>query len=269
MRSLSRVIKAQYLMLRDNPERVGENVKCTDEIFRQAKHKTVPSLPAREVEDIKAEANKILEETEAMVLEIMEKARAEASSIVAEARDEAERLKEEAAREADALKAKAENEGYEDGLRRAYKELEDRLNHARRQAQSIIEEAEAKRSEIINTAKNDIVELAFAIASKIVEKEILVDREVILRIVEKSLELAGPAEQIRLTVNPEDLAMVEENLKYLTMPEQRIDQVLVEDDPRIARGGCLVETDGGLVDARVETRFENIKSVLEDVAVHA
>ena len=67
-------------------------------------------------------------------------------------------------------------------------------------------------------------------------------------------------QQARLRVHPDDLALVKQDLKN-NPPENLKAEILVMDDPTIARGSCVVETASGLVDASFTTQLEILKKL--------
>ena len=59
-----------------------------------------------------------------------------------------------------------------------------------------------------------------------------------------------------MLVNPDDLEIVREAMEELRASLGGIEHCVVESERRVARGGCIVRTPVGDVDARVETKLE-------------
>jgi flagellar assembly protein FliH len=67
---------------------------------------------------------------------------------------------------------------------------------------------------------------------------------------------------VTLKVNPKDLDLVREHRKEWVEAVEGMGTLTVEADPAIARGGCVLETDAGDVDARVEERLAMLNTAL-------
>jgi flagellar assembly protein FliH len=63
-------------------------------------------------------------------------------------------------------------------------------------------------------------------------------------------------------VNPDDLEIVRGAMDELQAGLGGIEHCVVESERRVARGGCIVRTPVGDVDARVETKLERAGEVV-------
>ena len=60
----------------------------------------------------------------------------------------------------------------------------------------------------------------------------------------------------------DDLETVRAFREDLTALVDGIGQLEIVEDRRVSPGGCVVETTGGTIDARIETQFTEIESLL-------
>ena len=76
--------------------------------------------------------------------------------------------------------------------------------------------------------------------------------------------LRGIVERERITVlvNPDDMEIVSEAIEGVKASLGGIEHCVVEAERRVARGGCIVRTPVGDVDARVETKLERAAEVI-------
>ena len=125
---------------------------------------------------------------------------------------------------------------------------------------------------IQNTAKRDAVSVAIAAANRIIEHEIHHRPEISSHIFHKALDMANGHERIKIKINPGDedhLAhIIEDNYSETTFAGG----TEVVRDRSIQRGGCLIETDFGVIDARIEQQlaciFNNFHSI-DSIRKHA
>lgn len=104
-------------------------------------------------------------------------------------------------------------------------------------------------------------ELALAVAEKIVAAKIEIDASVLESVLCDALRRARDRRNLTLTVNPTDLDAARELLPSLRAAFGA-DEITLVDDRRIARGGCLLDTPAGEIDATVASKFERIREAI-------
>lgn len=162
--------------------------------------------------------------------------RLEAALIMDEARHEAERLR-----------TQAQNEGRERGLAAVSELLITARAHAAR---------------VRNNAQDDLRVLAVRIAEKILGRELTQSPEVITDIVIEALSHAGSPKEVLIRVHPDDLKALERGRPRLVERCARAQAVQLRPDPQVGRGGCIIETELGTVDARLPVQLAAIERAL-------
>lgn len=164
-----------------------------------------------------------------------------------------------------AAEEKPPEPSYEDGLRdgRAIGLEQARRESAaalRAQLQNIAEQGDqllgaltAQLAGIQESAAHEITMLAIEIARSAVGAALRINPELIVTAVTEALALITD-ENARPTirVNPADASLLNEHLSPLLIA--RGAQLMP--DPRVARGGCLIETSKASVDATLQTRWQ-------------
>jgi flagellar assembly protein FliH len=170
-------------------------------------------------------------------------AQVEAQKIIAQAEQQATVI-ENAANERAVSRAKAELE-----IEHAdkYGDLRDRLSET-------IAKVGALDSEINGDLEGEVVSLALQVAKKIVAREVTIDRDIALTLVKVSLAKLHNRVVAEVHLNPEDFAYIRERLDQI---DYRGKIELVE-DRSISLGGCLIHTETGDIDARIESQFDEI-----------
>jgi flagellar assembly protein FliH len=106
-----------------------------------------------------------------------------------------------------------------------------------------------------NDIENMLMDAICTLAQSVVERELLTDSSHILELVKSAVEaLPVGSKNIRITLNPDDLAVVEAYAE-----EQQLGWTFIG-DTQLQPGGCRVETPESRVDFSVSTR---LKAVLE------
>jgi flagellar biosynthesis/type III secretory pathway protein FliH len=174
-------------------------------------------------------------------------AKLEAERMIAESRGAAERALALAEQDAERLRATATAEGRERGLA-AVTEL---LAGAR---------AVAARSRA--GAESELRALAVHIAERILGRELKLSPDALTDIIGEALRHAGDPRELVLRVHPDDLAAVERGKPRLVERCRSAHAVVLRADESVGRGGCIIETELGVVDARLSTQLEAIERAL-------
>lgn len=176
--------------------------------------------------------------------EITRKARKEANGLIAEAQVRAAEI-ERAARERGRAEAQAQAQVE---LERAVEELRARLTAS-------LGELAGLRRQLAARAERDLVQLALAIAKKIVQREVKVDHEVALTLTRVALGRLHNRAGATVRLHPDDYAYVLAHRERLNS-EAAIELV---EDAAVGPGGCIVQSEMGEIDARIEQQFAEIE----------
>ena len=115
--------------------------------------------------------------------------------------------------------------------------------------------------QVTRDAEDALIEIAFTVAQKIVA-ETPISRELIEANIRAALAQGEAATEFFIHLHPEDLALLQRHTSDLLAPASRPEQMHFLPVPEIARGGCLVRTQFGVIDARRETRLEHVRQTL-------
>jgi type III secretion system HrpE/YscL family protein len=174
-------------------------------------------------------------------------AQREAGRLMAEARCEAERVLATAHAEAEALRTAATVDGREAGLATVTELLVG--------ARTLAAQTRAR-------AAADLRTLAVRIAERILARTIALSPDAVADVASQALALAGEPRQVRVRCNPADLATLKAAGGRLGAVVSGAEVVAFDPDAAVSRGGCVVETELGAVDARLEVQLEAIERAL-------
>jgi flagellar assembly protein FliH len=160
----------------------------------------------------------------------------------------------EAAHEAELDAARAA--GYEEGLAAGRAEV-SAAAHALARAAAQLDEASA---EAAATAEPVAVELALRIAEKVLGGELEARPELVLDVVRGALRRLTEPLPATVMVNPEDAELVRDSIDEWSI--EHGGDLTVREDRRIDRGGCVVRTAAGEIDAQIDAQLERAAKVL-------
>jgi flagellar assembly protein FliH len=115
-------------------------------------------------------------------------------------------------------------------------------------------------AEAVRSCEWELVQLALAVAGKIVEREVRADPTAVAAIVQSALSRIEHAERVTVRMNPADLERLNGvRAKMLEGLAGGGSGLRFEADDAIRQGGCLIESDRGDVDARIEQRIRVVE----------
>lgn len=156
------------------------------------------------------------------------------------------------------LEREAFAKGYEQGERAGAEAGAKRAEAMlRRLAETIQELAEVRRS-MINQTERQMVQLALAIARRVVRREVALDSGLILTMARVALDRLGDSTAVTIRLNPDDFEATCRQREALLAGSH----VTVAPDGAVSRGGCLVQSDFGYVDASVDAQFRELARAL-------
>jgi flagellar biosynthesis/type III secretory pathway protein FliH len=171
-----------------------------------------------------------------------------AAAIVADARLEAE-----------AVKSEALADGRRLGAEEAKKHVFPALTGLAQAVQSLI----VFEERMVTRFTPEIVRLSLDIAEKIIGRAVQADPQIVASVLERAKKQIAEARLIRVRLNPADHCILAELRPELVRTEEsggRKIEVAPSDD--VARGGCRIETEIGVVDATIPTQIEEIQRQL-------
>jgi flagellar assembly protein FliH len=148
-------------------------------------------------------------------------------------------------------------EGQTTGAQQSAAKIEPALA---RLAESLRELASLRRKYLLE-AEADAVKLAVAVARKILHRELSVDPESLLGVVKAAFERVDARDIHRIRLNPEDQPIVQAHLAAAGVPPQ----IELIADASLERGGVVIETSRGCLDASVASQLKEIERGLVDM----
>jgi flagellar assembly protein FliH len=172
-----------------------------------------------------------------------------AAEIVAQAEARAAEI-EQAAREA----------GIEIGRREGLEVAAAEAAQLRTLLQSTVDALEAAQADFVGAAELHAVELAVALAEKIVCGALEVDPQRVCDVVSGTLRRIAERDRIVLELNPDDVEIVR---AWVEGEGQTWGRIEIHAERRVARGGCVARTTEGEIDARAAEQLAAAAEVLK------
>lgn len=167
--------------------------------------------------------------------------------------------KEDKAPSIDDIKEAAFQKGFLEGKRVGFESGSKRADSVIDSLNQILEQLENIRQEIYQEIEKEVAQLALSIARKIVCHEVKTTQETITCVAREALSRVNNPARITIKLNPDDLQFIKDTRSQFSRFLRNVDNIRFEAEASIQNGGCLVETDRGDIDARIEKQFQAIE----------
>ena len=230
-------------MLAESQAKADEIVKkAEDTAFAEIKRQTDSAAV------IKADAEK-----EARA--IIEKAQAEAAEIVNEANNQRARIE-------DGARQDGFDKGYKEGYDKGVGEVERLVERMHK----ILESVMLRREEILQETESQIVELVILMARKVVKILSENQKNVVMANTMAALKKVKTRGTVTLRVNLEDVKLSSEHANEFIQHVEKVEGINVLEDSSVEKGGCIVETDFGSIDARISSQLTELENKILEVS---
>jgi flagellar assembly protein FliH len=164
-----------------------------------------------------------------------------------------------------ALGAEAERRGFDEGLARGLAEARAQAANALEAVATAERTLAEMRDQYLARAEAAAVDLAFQIAEKVIGGTVAADSEAVLGVVSGALLRTTDRDHLVVEVNPEDFELVRDAASELAARLGGINRMEVISERRVPPGGCIVRTEEGEIDARIEAQIGRVRQLLDEV----
>ena len=171
-----------------------------------------------------------------------------AADLLKKTKKEATEYKIAVEKECEDLKEKAKKEGYADG----FEQLNELILKLDKKLKTVEEELNKK-----------IIPVALKAAKKILAEELKLQPDRIVNIVTQALKPVIQHQYIKICVNKADKEILEKNKPKIKKMLQQVKNLVIEERDDIEPGGCIIETEGGIINAQLENQWRALEAAFK------
>lgn len=229
---------------------LDEAQKSADEIVKNAEDAAFAEVKRQtdQAQIIKADAEKAAQD-------IITKAQAEAQDIITKAHSDEEEIRSSAYRK-----------GYDEGRESGYNDGQTEQERLVGRIHRIIESVMNRREEILKETEQQIVDLVILMTRKIVKIISENQKGVVLSNVLAALKKVKARSSVIIHVNLEDVKLTSEHTNEFIKRVEAVQDITVIEDSAVDKGGCIVETDFGAVDARIASQLGELENKILEIS---
>jgi flagellar biosynthesis/type III secretory pathway protein FliH len=158
--------------------------------------------------------------------------------------------------------AEGERRGYQAGEQAGFETACQRVEPLIQSLHENLSQLSRLRQELHQQIEHEVVELALSIVGKIICHEAAIGRETVLCVVQEALKHVTDDGRITVKMSPSDLQFMQDAKHGLSGRLSSLQHVDFESDESISSGGCVIETESGKINARLEHQLRAIEESL-------
>jgi len=164
------------------------------------------------------------------------------------------------------LKSNARKQGYdtgfEDGFNKGKEAAKEEFNPVLKTTQHLVEELSEFRKEMYDKVEREMIQMVIALTKKVIHFEFSTREDAVQDMIRLGVQSILDRESMVIKIHPTDKEYAESFLPELQHMYSEIKNITFVANPGIERGGCVIETNFGVIDARIEKLEEQIDRIL-------
>lgn len=229
------------------------------------------------LDEAHAQADKIIEDAKDAAFAEVKRQSDEAQTIKANAENEAQKIVSDAKVQADDIAAKAQierddlkrsayDEGFKSGQEAGFESGKAEVNRLIERSHKILETVLNRREEILTETEDQVVQLVLLISKKVVKIMSENQKQVVMANVLSALKKVKTRGNVTIRVNLEDVKLLTDHIKDFTAQVENVSGITLVEDSSVDKGGCIVETDFGAIDARISSQLSELESKILELS---
>lgn len=151
------------------------------------------------------------------------------------------------------------DEAFASGVDMGRKEAEEDFENGINTLLSICNELDKLRETILKNSIPEMKELVLDISEKIIRHSVTEQEETITATIRSAIKLAVKSDEIQVQINPDDLKCIELKKREIIDSISGLENIVLQSDATIERGGCKLESSSCTVDATLSNQIKVIR----------
>ncbi|MNJ93213.1 flagellar assembly protein H [compost metagenome] len=154
--------------------------------------------------------------------------------------------------------------GLEEGRKEAFDKVSAEIAERMNALDQLLNSIKDLKKDMTNFNESHLIQVAFQMAARLAKTELETNNPAMVDILRDAVGLAQDEEDITVRVAQNQFEFLEELKKETGREFEFIKRIKFEPSPDVTEGGCIVETNYGEVDARIEQRIQQLWTVLSE-----
>lgn len=156
----------------------------------------------------------------------------------------------------------AHEKGRLQGMREGREQHKMDVSQQLQAVETLLGELAALKANILENAEEQMLNLVFDVAGKVIHMEVSINRDVVLSVLKAGIKNIVDRENMKIRLHPQDYQYMMEIRPDFLRNFDGLKNVVFEADASLVRGGAIIESMFGEVDARLDHQYNEIKTHL-------
>lgn len=154
--------------------------------------------------------------------------------------------------------------GLEEGRKEAFENVSGEIAEKLQSLDQLLLAIKDIKTEMASFNESHLLKLTFMMAARLAKTELQSNNEAMISILRDAVGLAQDEEDVTVHVSPSQFEFLEQLKQETGRDFEFIKKIHFEPSGDVTDGGCIVETNYGEVDSRIEQRVEQLWTVLSE-----
>lgn len=177
-------------------------------------------------------------------------------------RDALNKAKSQAMEIRETAEKEARDKGYAEGFQKGELDAREEFKPVLETAENIIQELSAFRKKMYPKVEREMIEMVTSLVKKVIHFELSTKEDSVQEMIRLAVQAVLDKETMTIKINPADKEHAENFRPELQHLFGEIKNISFESNTGIERGGCIIETNFGTVDARMDQLGDQIDKIL-------
>jgi flagellar biosynthesis/type III secretory pathway protein FliH len=159
--------------------------------------------------------------------------------------------------------AKGESAGIEQGKQQAKAAYDADIGRIQAQVHDYLKAFEDSKKRVYANAEHVLLKFCLQLVEKVLGTEVATNHDTILAVIKKSIGYIADREKMVIRVAPADFEHVSNKKDFWAPVADRLADITIEPDDRISAGGCMIDSNSGIVDARMGVQLAELSDLVE------
>jgi flagellar assembly protein FliH len=156
--------------------------------------------------------------------------------------------------------------GFSEGTKKAIEDKTQELANKSADIEALLLSLNQIKAEMAYQNEAHMIKMIYEIASRLAFDHVSEHQEIVLKLIKKSIEEAQADENVNVLVSNEQLEFLEKIKQSEKRENEFLNKVKFVGSDTVSVGSCVVETNYGVIDARIEDRVIRLWNELKQAA---
>ena len=161
-----------------------------------------------------------------------------------------------------AIQQQAFEAGREAGIQEGQAQCRHEVDREMQRVFLLAEQLGQARADMVLQVEADLMELAFAVARKVIQREASITKEIVVDHVHSILKSLSITGGVCLKVHPDEVEHLQAMQSRFVSRDGEPLAIHIEGDEVVGLGGCTIHTDGLDIDASIEQQLRSLSEAL-------